>query len=84
MDQGQVAGAFEHEDDEGDEMQAGQGLGQALIVSCEPSAAGHPGEAALDHPPSGQQNKTALSGASGKLVGVFGPLALRCHIQSWR
>src|SRR3712207_7851452 len=31
-----------------------------ILVPCEPSAAGHPGEAALDDPPSGQQHKAAF------------------------
>ena len=35
MDQGQVAGGSQHEDDEGDQVQAGQGLGQAFAVSGE-------------------------------------------------
>jgi hypothetical protein len=48
MDQGQVSGAAEHEAGEGDEVEAGQRLGQALVVAGEPAAAGRPGEGTLD------------------------------------
>jgi hypothetical protein len=48
MDQRQVAGAPKQQGDEGDEMEAGQGFGRTLVVPREPSAAGHPGGAALD------------------------------------
>ena len=39
MDEGRVAGAFAQGDDERDDVQAGQGFGQALIVAREPAAA---------------------------------------------
>src|SRR3954454_3991720 len=50
MDQGQVSGAPEHEAGEGDEVEAGQRLGQALVGAGEQAAAGHPGEGTLDAP----------------------------------
>ena len=50
MDQGQVSGAPEHEVGEGDEVEAGQRLGQAFVVAGEPAASGHPGEGTLDSP----------------------------------
>ena len=62
MDQGQVSGVAEHEDDEGDEVQAGQGLRQAFMISGQAPEAGGPGEAAIDHPPARQQNETAKQG----------------------
>ena len=60
MDQGQVSGAPEHEAGEGDEVEAGQRLGQALVVADEPAAAGRPGEGTLDHPPARQQDEAPL------------------------
>lgn len=60
MDQGQVAGASAH-GDEGDEVQAGRGFGQALVVMDQSLAARHPGEAALDHPPPRRQDEAAPS-----------------------
>ena len=41
-------------------MEAGQRLGQALVVAGEPAAAGHPGEGTLDDPPAGQQDEPPL------------------------
>lgn len=40
--------AMEHEAGEGDEVQASDGLWQALVVADEASEAGGPGEGALD------------------------------------
>ena len=40
--------ALEHEAGEGDEVQAGDGLGQSLVVAHEASEAGGPGEGALN------------------------------------
>ena len=45
----------EHEHGENDEVQAGQGFGQALVVACQPPEAVEPAEAALDYPTAGQQ-----------------------------
>src|SRR6476646_12195113 len=59
-DQGQVSGAPEREAGEGDEVEASQRLGQALVVAGEPAAAGRPGEGTLDHPPAGQQDEAPL------------------------
>jgi hypothetical protein len=50
MDQGKVCGSAEQENDKGDKVQAGQGLGQAFIIAYEPPEARHPGEAAVDDP----------------------------------
>ena len=66
MDQGQASGAPQHEEDEGDEVQAGQGFGQALVVPGQPSAARRPGEGAFDHPSARQEHEAAL--ASGSLT----------------
>lgn len=60
MDQGQVSSASQHEDDKGHQVQASESLGQALIVTGEPSTTSHPGEAALDDPPTRQQDEAAL------------------------
>src|SRR4051812_41616111 len=60
MDQGQVSGTPEHEVGEGDEVEAGQRLGQALVVAGEPATTGHPGEGTLDDPPAGQQDEPPL------------------------
>ena len=42
--------AVEHQADEGDEVQARQGLRQPLVVAGEAAEAGCPGEAALKDP----------------------------------
>ena len=48
MDQVEGGGCLgEHEGDEGDDVQAGDGLGQSLVVAGEASEAGGLGEAAL-------------------------------------
>ena len=51
-----------HEDGEGDEVQADEGLGQAFVVAGEAAEACHPGEAAFDDPTPGQQDEAALGG----------------------
>ena len=55
--------ASKHEASEGEEVKAGEGLWQALIVPREPPEASRPGEAAFHNPAAGKQNKPAL-GAS--------------------
>ncbi|CAD6562278.1 hypothetical protein LMG27952_07741 [Paraburkholderia hiiakae] len=40
-----------------DEVQAGQGFGQSLVVSGQPAEAVQPTEAAFDHPATWQQDK---------------------------
>jgi len=78
---------MEHETGEGDEMQAGKGLGQALVVAGEATEAGQPGEAALHDPAPGQQDEALLglgefdhleADALGRclLGGVLTPVAL--------
>ena len=52
--------ASEHEEGEGEEMQAGEGLWQALVVAGEASEAGHPGVGAFDDPTLGEQHEPAL------------------------
>jgi hypothetical protein len=51
---------MEHEASEGDEVKASQDGGQALIVACQAAETSGPGDAALDHPALGQQDKAAL------------------------
>ncbi len=46
-----------HQDREGEEMQAFNGIGQALVVAGQATKAGHPSVAALDDPAAGQQDK---------------------------
>ena len=41
-------------------MIAGQSCGQALVISGQTTETSGPGKGALDHPASGQQNKTTL------------------------
>src|SRR3984957_14146678 len=50
----------EHEHGENDEVQAGQGFGQALVVACQPPEAVEPAEAALDYPTAGPQHEALL------------------------
>ena len=45
---------------EGDEMEAGDGLRQSLVVAREAPEAGGPGEGTLDHPAAGEQDEAAL------------------------
>jgi hypothetical protein len=60
---------MEHETGEGDEMQAGKGLGQALVVAGEATEAGQPGAAALHDPAPGPQDAaTQPCLASGSLI----------------
>jgi hypothetical protein len=42
------SGRSPHDDDAGDQMEASQGFGQALIVSREPAATSHASDATLD------------------------------------
>ena len=63
MDQGQVGSSSQHEDDEGDQVQPGEHVRQALVVSCQPAAARHPGEASFHHPSARQQHEAALGQA---------------------
>jgi glucokinase len=51
---------MEHEAGEGHEVQAGQGLGQPLVVAGQAAEARHPGEAALHDPAPRQQHEAAL------------------------
>ena len=51
---------FEREVGEGDEVQAGEGLGQSLIVAGEAAEAGEPAEGALNDPSPGQEHEAAL------------------------
>ena len=41
-------------------MEAGEGIGQALVVADEAAEAGGPGEGAFDHPSFGQEHEAAL------------------------
>ena len=51
---------FEHEADEGDDVEICERAGIALVVLDEASEADRPGEGALDHPGSRQQDEAAL------------------------
>ena len=55
-----VSGSFEHVSDEGDDVEAGEGGGVALVVFDQPSASGHPGEGSFDDPASWQQDEAPL------------------------
>lgn len=57
---GQLSGLFEHNTDEGDDVQIGKGLSQALVVTDETPEAGGPGEGALGDPTPGQQHEATL------------------------
>lgn len=50
----------QHQRDEDDEMQSGEGFGQSLVVACEPAKTVGPTEAAFDHPAPGKQYETFL------------------------
>ena len=50
----------EHEAGEGDEVQAGQGPGQPLVIAGEPAEAHGPGKAAFHGPPAEQEGKPPL------------------------
>jgi hypothetical protein len=58
-------------------VQAGEGLGQALVVSGQAAEAGGPGKAALDHPAPGQQHK-AFGG--GRMLDHLQLNALGCRL----
>ena len=62
MNQGQIGGSSQHEDDEGDHVQPGEHARQALVVAGQPAAACHPGEASLHDPTARQQDEAAPSG----------------------
>ena len=52
--------SFEHQDSERQEVEAGQGRGQAFIVAGQAAKAGRPAEPALDHPPTRQEDYITL------------------------
>ena len=52
--------AIEHENRKGQEVQAGKGLREKLVVACEATEACHPGEAAFDDSAAGQEDEAAL------------------------
>jgi hypothetical protein len=62
MNQGQVGCSSQQEDDEGDQVQPGEHVRQALVVAGQPAAACHPGEASFHHPSARQQHEAAPSG----------------------
>src|SRR3954447_8593779 len=51
---------YKHEHGEDNEVQTGQGFGQALVVSSQPPEWVEPAEAALDYPAARQQHKALL------------------------
>ena len=53
----EFCGAFEHEADENDDVQAREGFGVALVVLDEPSASRRPSERSFDNPSFGEQYK---------------------------
>ncbi len=53
-------GVPEHVPDEGDDVDASQGCGVALVVLDQPAAACAPGERLVDNPASVQQDEVAL------------------------
>ena len=55
-----MSGLFEHEADEGDDVQIGERLRQSLVVAHEAAEAGGPGEGALGHPAPGREHEAAL------------------------
>jgi hypothetical protein len=55
-----LRGLFEHEADEGDDMEVCEGAGIAFVVFDETTAAGRPGEGALDHPAPWPPGKAAF------------------------
>jgi hypothetical protein len=61
MDPGQACGSAEHEDDEGHEVQACQGLGQAFVVARQPVTPSRPGKSALDDPPAKTTSSTSAA-----------------------
>ena len=65
MNQCQIGGLVQHEDDEGDLMQAGEHAGQALIVASQPTATSHPGKASFHHPAARQQDKATFGLGQG-------------------
>lgn len=60
MNQGQVGGSLQHEDDEGDCVQPGEDARQSLVVPRQPPAARHPGEASFHNPAARQKDEAAL------------------------
>lgn len=49
-----------HQAGKGDVVQAGIDFGETLVIACQAPEAGHPSNAALDHPAPRQQDKAAL------------------------
>jgi len=58
-----------HQHGEGNEIQAGQCLRQALVVASQAAEARHPGETAFDYPTARQQHKAVFGGGQAVLVG---------------
>ena len=66
---GKLSGLFEHDADESDDVQVGEGLRQSLVVLDEAAEAGGPGEGALGDPTPGKVGG-AERGTSAASVGA--------------
>lgn len=60
MDFGEVCGVLEHEGCEGDDVEAGEGYLEALVVLDEAPAPRGPGEGAFNDPSPGQEHEASL------------------------
>ncbi len=60
MDRGITGGLSEHNANEGDTVQVGEGMGQALVIPDKTTEAGGPGEGTLGHPAPGQEHEAPL------------------------